>query len=115
MGVVLWPELNLMWTSVDCVCACKTPGKATTSKNRRLSIRVRPRVSGRTRVSAPGRHMGRPLLLSGGGRCSLRAFAHVELRLVFVVGHVVPANPRETHLVDRAVALADPVARLPIA
>src|SRR6266850_1819742 len=114
MGVMLWPELNLMWTSVDCVCASNTPDKATTSKDSLLSIRVRPRAGADARVRPEPTH-GSALLLSGGRRRRLRAFARVELRFVFVVGHVVPANPREAHLIDRPVALADPVARIRVA
>src|SRR5512143_3372382 len=49
------------------------------------------------------------LLLLLGGLLRALGLARLEFRLVFVVRHVVPADPREAHLVDGALTVADPV------
>src|SRR3954463_6045132 len=43
-----------------------------------------------------------------------RAFPFLQRALVFLVGVVVPTDPRQAHLVDRAVSAADPIARVRI-
>src|SRR5215831_6971405 len=95
---MLWPELNRTWSSVDCDCARSgaAASAAAAISNLQSAISLR-------------------LTLSGGGRRLLDPFAGVELLLVLVVAHVVPGDPREPHLVDGALAAADPVARVGIA
>ena len=70
-------------------------------------------TSARPAVTSPNprSHWGCPALVVD----LLHAFARLELRLVLLVGVVVPGDPGEAHLVDRAVAAADPVPRIGIA
>src|SRR5688572_26861090 len=93
------------------VCAAPDTGPRRRSATTQALDLIRPMKSPNPRSPNPKFQISKSLSLPLGSP-ALGAFRYH--RLVVVVFQIAPGHPRERHLVDRALAVADPVARIRI-